>query len=102
MTLNLTVSPTDAMNRLNGISGHKRYQAGLPKYFKINHDGTVDFESICWLYMWATAGYNCSRTAAQVRQVWEQIFEVSVNLWNLPVFKPKAKASRYHSKKKRP
>jgi len=93
MTLNLRIDPFLARVLLNGIIGC-RFPQGLRRYFIINPEGTVDEESICWLYMWATAGWNRSNTAAQVRHVWNRIFELPIECLNPTEFKPIAKRIR--------
>jgi hypothetical protein len=91
--LNLRIPVPNVWTLLQSITGNG-FQKGLNKYFKINPSGTVDFDCVCWLYMWATASWNRVNTATQVQRVWQQIFGFPVNWLNRSVFKPAAKTIR--------
>jgi hypothetical protein len=90
----LIITPTQAWGLLHRVAGC-RFSQGLANHFRINADGTVDFECVCWLYRWAIAGWNRAQIAAQIRQIWLSMFGFPVTVFNPIVFKPVAGKYRY-------
>jgi hypothetical protein len=92
--LPLTVSPMQAMVLLGAV-GSVEFQKGLKNHFKINPNGTVGPQALNWLYCWATAGWSKAGIAANVQNVWAQIFNIPLEVFNSLVLRPIAQGNRY-------
>jgi hypothetical protein len=92
--LPLTVSPMQAMVLLRAV-GSVEFQQGLTNHFWINPDDTVGPQAWNWLYCWATAGWPKAGIAANVQNVWKQIFNIPLAAFNSLVLRPIAQGNRY-------
>lgn len=72
--MKLQLSPEHAYRRLAAVE-HARFQQALPQYWHVDTHGHVRAQAILWLFCWAKTGLNSERTADEVREAFNQIFD---------------------------
>jgi hypothetical protein len=94
--VSLLVSSEEALRYMRLIP-HKGFLKSLRKNWRVNENGQVTIQSICWLFCWATTGNNPKnkKTADLCSKVFGKIFGHSYEWFAQEVPHELAKTWRY-------
>ena len=94
--VSLQVSSEEALRYMQVIP-HKGFLKSLRKNWRVNENGQVTMQSICWLFCWATMGNNPKnkKNADLCSKVFDMIFDHSYEWFAQEVPHELAKTWRY-------
>jgi hypothetical protein len=92
--VSLKIAPALARSYLMSVT-NSAYRKGLSKYWRVNDDGHVPAQSVCWLFCWAKTGNSDDSVKEGARQIFNAILDVPFTLFDEQVPLPWAESTRY-------
>jgi hypothetical protein len=94
--LKLKVSKEESLNQLRSIR-HSKCQSAIENNWRVDDDGTVKTQSICWLFCWGKTGLGSLDAASDARYVFDKIFNITFDFFDSRVPHEWARKARYLS-----
>jgi hypothetical protein len=71
--IKLHVTLQESLQALSTIR-HAHCQQGIAKHWRVDAEGRIRAQSVCWLFCWAATGQGSQTAATDAKEVFDMIF----------------------------
>ncbi len=92
--ISLKIAPALARSYLLSVT-NSSYRKGLSKYWRVDDNGHVRAQSVCWLFCWAKTGNGDADAKAGACAIFDAVLDVPFEVFGAQVPHEWAEGARY-------
>ena len=92
--ISLKIAPAMARSYLMSVP-NASYRKGLSKYWRVDDNGHVRAQSVCWLFCWAKTGNGDADAKEGAREIFNAVLDIPFDVFDAQVPSEWAEGARY-------